>query len=332
MSRSHQFLCELCPRMCRIQEGQSGDCRARIAIDGELRAVTYGRPCAVHIDPIEKKPLFHVMPGTRILSIATAGCNLHCKHCQNWTISQAGPESVRSLDLPPEGVVSLALAQQCRAVAYTYTDPVIFYEYALDTSALARTKGLLNVTVTAGYINREPLEMLCKVTDASNTDLKAFSDRFYQEVCQGTLKPVLDCLVTMREHGLWVEVTNLVIPTFNDDLDLVRRMCRWILRNLGESTPLHFSRFHPMYKIRNLPPTPVEFLMTARQEALEIGLHYVYVGNVLGTDAENTICPSDGTVLIRRRGFSILENNLVNGRCPKCGHRVAGIWGKNDGA
>jgi len=290
--------------------------------------VTYGKPCAVHIDPVEKKPLFHVMPGTRILSLATAGCNLHCKFCQNWTISQAAPQDLRSIDLPPERVVEAAISQQCQAIAYTYTDPVIFYEYALDTSTLARTKGLLNVTVTAGYINREPLEMLCKVTDASNTDLKAFSDRFYREMCDATLKPVLDGMVSMREHGVWVEVTNLVIPTFNDDLDLIRRMCRWILKNLGESTPLHFSRFHPMYKIRNLPPTPVEFLLKARQEALELGLHYVYVGNVLGTEAENTFCPSDGAVLIRRRGFSVLENNLVNGRCPKCGHAVPGIWGR----
>ncbi len=330
MARPDLFLCELCPKNCRILEGQSGDCRARIAIDGELRAVTYGKPCAVHIDPIEKKPLFHVMPGTRILSLATAGCNLHCKNCQNWTISQAAPQDVRSIDFPPERVVKVALAQQCRSIAYTYTDPVIFYEYALDTSVLARTKGLLNVTVTAGYINRKPLETLCKVVDASNTDLKSFSDGFYREVCEATLKPVLDGLVTMKEHGVWVEVTNLVIPTFNDDLGQIRRMCRWILRNLGESTPLHFSRFHPMYKVRNLPPTPVEFLLKARQEALEIGLHYVYVGNVLGTEAENTFCPSDGAVLIKRRGFSILENNLVNGKCPKCDHSIPGIWGRND--
>lgn len=328
MARSDLFLCELCPKMCRIPDGQSGDCRARIAIDGELRAVTYGKPCAVHIDPIEKKPLFHVMPGTRMLSLAGAGCNLHCKFCQNWTISQAAPQDLRSIDLPPEMVVKAAMAQRCRSIAYTYTDPVIFYEYVLDTASLARTKGLLNATVTAGYINREPLDMLCKVVDASNSDLKAFSDRFYREMCDGTLKPVLDGMVTMRGHGVWVEITNLVIPTFNDDLDLIRRMCRWILKNLGEDTPLHFTRFHPMYKIRNLPPTPVEILLKARQEALEIGLHYVYVGNVLGTDAENTYCPSDGAVLIRRRGFYVLENNLVNGRCPKCGLAIPGIWGR----
>jgi pyruvate formate lyase activating enzyme len=168
--------------------------------------------------------------------------------------------------------------------------------------------------------------------DASNTDLKSFTERFYREVCDATLKPVLEGLVTMKEQGVWIEITNLVIPTFNDDLDMIRRMCRWILRNLGEGTPLHFSRFYPMFKIRNLPPTPVEFLMRARQEALEIGLHYVYVGNVLGTDAENTFCPSDGTALIRRRGFTILENNLVDGTCPTCGHGIPGIWGTDDRA
>ncbi|MBM3300179.1 MAG: radical SAM protein, partial [Deltaproteobacteria bacterium] len=178
MARSDTFICELCPKSCRISEGQSGDCRARIVVDGELRAVTYGRPCAVHIDPIEKKPLFHVLPGTKIFSIATAGCNLHCKYCQNWTISQVGPEEIRSIDLPPETVVKAALAQRCHSIAYTYTEPVIFYEYTLDTCSLSREKGLLNVTVTAGYINRQPMERLCTVVDASNTDLKAFSDTF----------------------------------------------------------------------------------------------------------------------------------------------------------
>lgn len=326
MPRTDLFICELCPKSCRISEGQSGDCRSRIVVDGELRAVTYGRPCAVHVDPIEKKPLFHVMPASRILSLATAGCNLHCKYCQNWTISQTGPEDLENIKLPPDKVVQAALAQRCRSIAYTYTEPVIFYEYVLDTSTLARERGLRNVTVTAGYINKRPLEQLCTVIDASNTDLKAFSDAFYKELCEASLKPVLDGMVVMKERGVWLEVTNLVIPTFNDDLDMVRRMCKWMVANLGKETPLHFSRFYPMYKIRNLPPTPVDFLMKARQEALEIGLQYVYVGNVLGTEAENTFCPSDGTLLIRRMGFSILENNLNDGCCPTCGVKIPGIW------
>lgn len=326
MARSDIFVCELCPKNCRITEGHSGDCRSRIVVDGELRAVTYGRPCAVHIDPIEKKPLFHFLPATRILSLATAGCNLHCKGCQNWTISQAAPQDIRTIKLPPEAVVRLTQAQGCRSVAYTYTEPVIFYEYVLDTSRMAKERGFKNVTVTAGYINPTPLRELCKVIDASNTDLKAFSDRFYLDYCDARLKPVLDGMVLMKERGVWVEVTHLVIPTFNDDLAMIRKMCQWILFNLGADTPLHFSRFYPMYRVRNLPPTPVEFLMRARKEALELGLTYVYVGNVLGTEAANTFCPRDGTLLIERIGFSVIENRLVKGKCPQCGELIPGVW------
>lgn len=330
MAGSDVFLCELCPKECRIAEGFSGDCRSRMVVDGELRAVTYGRPCSMHIDPMEKKPLFHFLPGTPILSIATAGCNLHCKNCQNWTISQAAPQDIRNVRFPPERVVAVAARQGCLSIAYTYTEPVIFYEYVLDTSTRAHEKGLRNVMVTAGYINRKPLEKLCTVIDASNTDLKAFSDTFYRDVCDGRLRPVLDSLVTMKEQGVWLEVTNLVIPTFNDDPDMIRKMCRWLLVNLGEDTPIHFSRFHPMFKIRNLPPTPVESLMTAREIALETGLHYVYVGNVLGTEAENTYCPRDGTLLIKRMGFSIMENNLRDGACPKCAEKIPGVWNHNE--
>jgi pyruvate formate lyase activating enzyme len=326
MARSDIFICELCPKNCRIGEGQSGDCRARIAVDGELRAVTYGRPVAVHVDPIEKKPLFHVLPASRIFSVATAGCNLHCKFCQNWTISQAAPQDIRNVNLPPERVVAAARAQNCRSIAYTYTEPVTFYEYVLDTSSAARRAGLLNVTVTAGYINKEPMERLCSVVDASNTDLKSFSEAFYKEVCEASLKPILDGMVTMKERGVWLEITNLIIPTFNDDLNMIRRMCKWILVHLGPDTPLHFSRFYPMYKVRNLPPTPAATLIQARKVALEIGLHYVYVGNMMGTEGENTICPSDGTLLIRRMGFSVLENHLVDGTCPTCGHKIPGVW------
>lgn len=331
MARSDVFLCELCPKNCRITEGHSGDCRARIVVDGELRAVTYGRPCAVHVDPVEKKPLFHFLPGTRMLSLAGAGCNLHCKWCQNWSISQAAPEEMHSVSLPPDKVVASAQFQGCHSIAYTYTDPVIFYEYAYDTSLLARQKGLLNATVTAGYINRSPMEKLCTVIDASNTDVKSFSDSFYKEYCDASLKPVLDGMIVMKERGVWLEITYLVIPTFNDDMDMIRKMCKWVLANLGPDTPLHLNRFYPMYQIRNLPPTPSDLLMKARKEALAIGLNYVYVGNVMGTSAENTVCPSDGTLLIKRMGYAILENNLVQGKCPKCGRKIPGIWSNPHG-
>jgi pyruvate formate lyase activating enzyme len=326
MARSEVFVCELCPKMCRITEGHSGDCRSRVVMDGELRAVTYGRPCSIHIDPIEKKPLFHFLPGTGVLSLATAGCNLHCKFCQNWTISQAQPEELENTTLPPAKIVELAQARKCPSISYTYTDPVIFFEYTYDTSALAHEKGIRNITVTAGYINRKPMEMFCRVIDASNSDLKAFSETFYRDFCDATLKPVLDGMVLMKERGVWLELTNLIIPTLNDDMDMLRKMCRWILANLGENTPLHFSRFFPMYKIRNLPPTPVDTLMKARSEALDIGLKFVYVGNVLGTGAENTYCPSCNTLVIKRTGHSVLENGLSDGKCPKCGTGIPGVW------
>ena len=299
-------------------------------MDGELRAVTYGRPCAVHIDPVEKKPLFHFLPSSRILSLATAGCNLHCRGCQNWTISQAAPQDIRNIKLPPDAVVKLTEAQRCRSIAYTYTEPIIFYEYVLDTARLARPRRIKNVMVTAGYINPDPLKELCKVIDASNTDLKSFSDAFYRDYCGARLKPVLDGMVLMKERGVWLEITNLVIPTFNDDLAMIRKMCHWIMVNVGDDTPLHFSRFHPMYRVRNLPPTSVDFLMKAREEALEMGLKFVYVGNVLGTDASNTLCPRDGTLLVRRSGYLVLENHLVNGACPKCGEQIPGVWSTGD--
>ncbi len=297
-----------------------------MVVDGAVRAVTYGRPCAIRIDPIEKKPLFHFLPGSRILSLAAAGCNLHCKHCQNWSISQAAPQDVRSAHFPPEKVVEAAKRRECPSIAYTYTEPVVYYEYVVDTAKAGRAKGLKNVTVTAGYINTEPMKLLASLIDASNTDLKAFSDAFYRDVCKGTLKPVLDAMVIMKERGVWVEVTNLVIPTFNDDLGMIREMCRWIATHLGPETPLHLSRFHPMYQLRNLPPTPVEFLLDARKEALECGLQHVYVGNVMGSDAEHTYCPNDGTLLIERYGYAIHRNALVDGACPTCGRSVAGVW------
>ncbi|MEW6349647.1 MAG: AmmeMemoRadiSam system radical SAM enzyme [Thermodesulfobacteriota bacterium] len=332
MPRSDILICELCPKNCRITEGHSGDCRSRIVVDGELRAVTYGKACAVHIDPVEKKPLFHFLPGTNILSLASAGCNLHCKFCQNWTISQTAPQDIRHADFPPDRVVEVARARRCPSISYTYTEPVIFYEYVLDTARLAREKRVLNVTVTAGYINRQPMELLCEVIDASNTDLKAFSEAFYRDVCFGTLKPVLDGMVTMKERGVWLEVTNLVVPTLNDDMDMIRRMCRWMLANLGPDTPLHLSRFFPMYRIRNLPSTPGEFLVNARKEALDIGLHYVYVGNWAAQGTSDTCCPSDGTLLVSRRGFTVLENHVRDGKCPTCGRSIPGIWSNPHGA
>jgi pyruvate formate lyase activating enzyme len=320
--------CELCPRYCVIPEGGSGDCRIRVNIDGRLRATTYGRPSAIHIDPMEKKPLYHFRPGSSVLSIGTAGCNLHCRNCQNWQLSQRGGEEMEQIHQAlPEDLVRAARERDCQAIAYTYSDPVVFYEYVRDSAELAREKGLSNVLVTAGYINPEPLRELCRWVDASNTDLKAFDDGFYREVCGARLQPVLDSLAGMRAAGIWLEVTNLLIPGLNDDMASVRRMAEWMRRELGAGTPLHFSRFQPMYRMRNLPPTPVETLERARAEALDAGLEHVYIGNLFGHEAETTYCPRDGTPLLRRIGYRILERRLTpDGRCPQCNEPIPGVW------
>jgi pyruvate formate lyase activating enzyme len=318
--------CQLCPRLCRIEPGQSGECRIRINVDGKLLAVTYGYPCAVHVDPIEKKPLFHFLPGTPIFSIATAGCNLHCKNCQNWEISQGNPEDVPAYDLGPEKLVELTRDRGCVSIAYTYTEPLVYYEYALESSIRAREAGLRNVLVTAGYINAAPARRLFAVTDAANIDLKALDDGFYRDVCGATLKPVLETLVTAKEMGVWVEVTNLVIPTLNDDVAMLRKLSRWVVENLGEETPIHFSRFSPRYRMKNLPPTPESTLLAAREEAREAGARHVYIGNVPGSEGETTFCPEDGTRLIRRIGFTVKSNDLEDGACPRCGTAVAGVW------
>ena len=323
-----EVVCELCPRGCVIPEGGAGDCRVRVNLGGKLRATTYGRPSAIHVDPMEKKPLFHFLPRSAVFSIGTAGCNLHCRNCQNWQLSQRGGEEMDTIyRAAPEEVAALAQAQGCRAVAYTYNDPVVFYEYVCDTAVVVRARGLRNVLVTAGYINREPLRRLCRLVDATNTDLKGFDDRFYRENCGASLKPILDALVTFREEGVWQEVTHLMIPGINDDLAMFRRMARWHLEHLGADTPLHLSRFQPKYRLQNLPPTPMETLVRAREEALDVGLRYVYLGNLFGHPAESTVCPRDGTVLIRRNGMRVLEDRLSpGGRCPTCGDAIPGVW------
>ncbi len=320
--------CELCPRECQIPEGGAGDCRVRVNLKGKLRATTYGRPSSIHIDPMEKKPLYHFRPGSQVFSIATAGCNLHCLNCQNWQLSQRGGEEMEQIyHLEPPQLVSAAKEQGCESIAYTYSDPVVFYEYVYDSSELAHQAGLYNVFITAAYINKSPLRRLCRWLDATNTDLKGFDEQFYQQTNGATLKPVLDALVTFREEGVWVEVTNLVIPTLNDDLPMIRRMVKWIINELGEETPLHFSRFRPMYRMQNLPPTPGDTLDRVRREALDVGLKYVYIGNLPGHVGNSTYCPSDGTLLIRRDGFWVSEYHLTDdGHCPTCGEAIPGVW------
>jgi len=319
--------CTLCPHECLIGRNDRGFCRTRVNKDDTLYTIAYGNPCATHRDPVEKKPLFHFLPGTEIFSIATAGCNLRCNNCQNWQISQSKPEETENIELLPEAVVRTALEAGFPSIAYTYSEPIIFYEYVRDTARLARREKIKNVLVTAGYINEKPLRKLARVSDAANVDMKGFSDAFYIKTTGARMGPVLRAIEVLVEEGVWVEVTNLLVPTLNDSPGLIKKLCRWMVRSLGPDVPLHFSRFHPDYKLKYLPPTPVETLVMARNIAREAGLHYVYIGNAYGNNFENTLCPVDGNPVITRQGYTITGYDLdPEGRCKKCGTRIPGVW------
>jgi pyruvate formate lyase activating enzyme len=313
--------------MCIIQPGQSGDCRVRINIDGVLCTVVYGYRCSLYpYDPVEKKPLFHFLPGSRIFSVATVGCNLHCKNCQNWEISQANPEESRAYVCSPEKLVELVKEHRCHSLAYTYSEPIIYYEYTYDTAKLAKDAGIRNVLVTAGYINEQPWKRLLKYIDAANIDLKGITDEFYREVCSATLKPVQNALVVAKASGVHVEVTNLIIPTLNDKPEQIRQLSQWVKANMGDDTPLHFSAFTPRYKMRHLPPTSSRTLEMARKIAKSEGLNYVYIGNVTSKEGQNTYCPSCKELLIERSGYTIMRNKLKNGCCPECSKEIYGVW------
>ncbi len=323
---SKAVVCRLCPRACTIAAGETGFCRARKNLDGRLVSLGYGAPCAVHVDPVEKKPFFHVVPKTLSYSIASAGCNMRCRFCQNWQISQVSPLDTVNDSLPPERVVEKAIARGCKSIAYTYTEPTNFYEYMLDTAKAARSKGMLNVSHSNGYINEEPLRGLSKYMDAVNIDLKGFSPSFYRQLCEGELEPVLQTIVALKRSGVWVEITNLLISGYNDDSAMIGDMSRWVARQVGPDVPLHFSRFFPMYRMTNVQPTPVSTLERARDTARRAGLRHVYVGNVPGHPGENTYCSGCGKLLIKRTGYNILEMRLKKGLCPHCGAKVGGIW------
>ncbi len=315
--------CHLCPRYCEIGEGQTGFCFVRKNEGGVLYSLAYASPYAVHIDPIEKKPLSHFLPGTEILSLGTAGCNLGCKFCQNWDISKARHDQSRAAAFPPEKVVATALAHGCPSIAFTYNDPVIWAEYAIDIAKAAHAAGLKTVMVTAGYVTPEALPAIFDHMDAANVDLKGFSDTFYRKTCLARLEPVLETLVALKRRGTtWFEITNLIIPTLNDGREEWRAMCAWILEHLGPEVPLHFTGFHPDFKLMHLPPTPPETLEAARQLAREMGIHYVYLGNVSTREGNNTYCPKCGALLIRRSWHTVHRINLKNGGCPVCGHHV----------
>ncbi len=318
--------CGLCPHRCVLAEGERGTCRVRENRGGILYTFVYGNPCAANVDPIEKKPFFHFLPGTTAFSLATAGCNLRCKYCQNHTISQVPPEQTRNYDAPPESIVGTTIQRGAPTIAYTYSEPMVFFEYMLDTARLARRAGLRNVVISAGYVDPEPLRELCRSVDAIKIDLKGFNEDFYRQVCSGTLQPVLEAIRTIHEMGIHLEIVNLVVPTLNDDLAELRALVEWILQTVGPDVPLHFSRFHPDYQLLNLPPTPVETLEAARQTALDIGLHYVYLGNVPSHAGEHTYCPHCGQMIIQRAGMALAAMNVVDGLCGYCQKPIAGVW------
>jgi pyruvate formate lyase activating enzyme len=324
--KENEIKCKLCPKECEIGDRERGWCGVRENREGTYYTLVYGNPCSINPDPIEKKPFFHFLPGTLAFSIATAGCNLNCKFCQNWEISQFRPEETKNYRLPPMEVVKEARQCECRTIAYTYSEPTIFYEYMLDTAKLGRKAGMKSVVVSAGFINPDPLKMLCQNVDAIKIDLKSFRDDFYNKICKAELKPVLDSLKVIKSMGVWCEVVYLVIPTLNDSDAELRDASKWVFDNLGPDVPLHFSRFFKKYQLQNLPPTSVERLNTARQMAMDIGLRYVYVGNLAGNPGENTYCPKCKKQIIERHVNIVKQMSIVNGKCKWCGEKIPGVW------
>jgi pyruvate formate lyase activating enzyme len=320
--------CLLCPRKCLIGDRERGYCGVRENKGGKYVTLVYSRPCTVHVDPIEKKPFFHVYPASRSFSLATAGCNVNCKFCQNWEISQSRPEQTRNYRLSPENIAKKARESDCMTIAYTYSEPVVFYEYMYDCAVAGNEVGVDSIVVTAGYIQEKPLKELLPKVLAVKVDLKAFEEEYYKKIVRGELKPVLDGLVTIASSGRWLEIVYLVVPTLNDDPSLLRKMAVWIRKELGAHVPLHLSRFYPQYLLKDLPPTPVSALARLREICMEAGLKYVYVGNVPGDPGENTYCPRCRKKLISRLVYFIGENHIKNGRCAYCGEKIEGIFEK----
>jgi pyruvate formate lyase activating enzyme len=318
--------CYLCPRHCHIHAGQAGFCFIRVNRGGKLYSLGYGSPAALQIDPIEKKPLSHFLPGSRVFSMGTAGCNMGCFFCQNWDISKSRQDQVRSQRVSPEDVPLLALEHGCESIAFTYNEPTIWGEYVIDICKAAKDHGLKTVMVSNGYVTREAFHDIYDHIDAANIDLKAFTETFYGRITLTHLQPVLDTLQWLKnETSVWFEMTNLLIPTLNDGAEEIGKLSEWVMQHLGPDVPLHFTAFHPDFKLLDKPATPPETLHRARKIALDTGLHYVYEGNIF-SDGAHTGCPSCGELLIRRSWHNVLENNLKNGRCPSCGLAIPGVW------
>ncbi len=322
----NKVVCGICPNRCILAEGDRSVCRSKVNMGGKLYSLTYGNPCAVNIDPIEKKPLFHFKPKSKAFSVATAGCNFRCLNCQNYEISQAKPDEVRHYELFPQDVVNETQRAGAECIAYTYSEPITFYEYMIDTARLARQNNIYNLLISNGYINRKPLLELCQVLDGANVNLKSVSDDIYRKLNGGRLQPVLNTFKTLHEQGVHFEITNLVVPGYVDDDDMAKEMCHWILTNLGPDYPLHFLRFFPRYKLNRIPPTPVSTLERFRKLALREGIHYVYIGNVPNHEGNHTFCPNCKNLLIKRLGYFIPDYNLTGNRCKFCNTVIPGVW------
>jgi len=317
--------CGLCPHGCVLTQGKTGVCRGRQNKNGALVTLGYGYPCAMHVDPIEKKPLYHFLPGSLAYSIAVAGCNLRCKNCQNYTISQVSPLETDVPYASPQQIVDEAKKSGARAMAYTYSEPTVWIEYMYDTAKLARKAGIKNVMVTSGYINPGPLADLAQYIDGMHIDLKSFDETVYRNLNAGNLRPVLDTILNAKKSGVWVEIVNLVVPQWTDNLDMIRKMAAWIRENAGVDTPLHFSRFFPLYQLEQLYPTPEDILIKAKQVAVEEKLKYVYVGNVPDIDS-NTYCPACKNMLVEREGYLVKVKGMKGANCGKCGLKIPGVW------
>lgn len=325
--------CDLCPRACRLHEGQRGLCFVRGRLDGQVVLTTYGRSSGFVIDPIEKKPLNHFLPGTPVFSFGTAGCNLSCRFCQNWDMSKSREMDTLADAASPEAIARAARDSGCRSVAFTYNDPVIFLEYAVDVARACHALDIRSVAVTAGYISPGAREDFFRHMDAANVDLKAFSDRFYHKICGGHLQPVLDTLLYLKhETDVWLELTTLLIPGENDSDEELEAMTRWVVDELGPDVPMHFTAFHPDWKMRDRPATPPERLTRAREIALRSGVHYAYTGNVHDARGQSTWCPNCGGLLIERDWYQLGEWRLdADGRCAHCGHAIAGVFDPQPG-
>lgn len=319
--------CGICPQKCKVADRERGTCGNKENRGGKYYTLVYSKPCSLYPDPIEKKPLFHYLPGTRAFSLATAGCNFECRFCQNWRIAQFRPEDVDYVRLTPEMIVKTAIKKNCPTIAYTYSEPTVFYGYMYDCAKLGRERGVGSVMISNGFMLEEPLKELCKVLTGVKIDLKGFTEKFYKDLCSGELKPVLETLVRLKNYGMWFELVVLIIPTRNDNPGEIEKMCDWIMKNIGPDVPVHFTRFHPTYKLKNLPPTPVRTLERCYKIAQDRGLNFPYIGNVPGHKGEHTYCPKCKKVIIRRVGFMILKNKVSSkGRCEECDHPIPGVW------